>query len=208
MDKFHSRILVTAFKPFRGELINPTEQILLLLKQDQILAEFFEFMVLPVEFDKSFKLISEMVVSNHFSNIMMLGQAGGRKKISLERFALNWIETEFPDEAGVSPQRGLIDGSQPHCMRTQFDIENLMNQLRELYSCEVEVSLSAGGYVCNHLYFKVLTQLDPSALFIHTPWCELQNKASEPIMQLSGQAEIIKKILLIALESNRIKQPI
>lgn len=130
----------------------------------------------------------------------MLGQASGRPHICLERVALNWIETTSPDESGWIPPLGPINPSSEKIFFTDLPVEKWVSQLAE-EDLKVSVSLSAGGYVCNHLYFSVLRYLaslkmKQSACFIHVPYLPEQTIGKEPIpasLDLEVQYKTIKK---------------
>ena len=64
----------------------------------------------------------------------------------------------------------------------------------------VEISFSAGSFVCNALYFELLQQLSRKpvvpALFIHVPWLpEQAARHSGPGLALSEQTAIIAGLI-------------
>lgn len=161
-----SRILLTGFKPFLGETINPSERILEALRGDPAVRT----LLLPVVFAEAAPLLLETWrTEGPFSAVLMLGQAGRRDRLSLERVALNWIETEHPDESGACPPRGPIEPGGEGALLSEFPLEVWRKELSEM-GIPTEVSLSAGGYVCNDLYFKVRRALGARALFVHVPF--------------------------------------
>ena len=86
----HSRksILVTAFEPFDGEKLNPTENVLRRLPDT---AEEFTIhkLLLPVEFRRSLELAVAAVDELSPDAVIMLGQAGGRRAVTPESTARN-----------------------------------------------------------------------------------------------------------------------
>ncbi|MGZ3746627.1 MAG: pyroglutamyl-peptidase I family protein [Pseudobdellovibrionaceae bacterium] len=61
------------------------------------------------------------------------------------------------------------------------------------------MSLSAGAYVCNSLYFQVihnLTKLQIPALFVHLPLLPEQTEdLSKPFMDLATQRLVVFKLM-------------
>lgn len=173
-----SRYLVTGFQAFGGDDLNPTELLLKWIDEDPTLSSFFETQLLPVEFDRAHKLILERSDLDSFNGVFCFGLAGGRSKISLERVALNWTEGRQPDNAGHTPAVGVIEETAEKVIFNNIPLLESLRDRFEAAGLPVEISLSAGGYVCNHLYFHLLkASLDVNVLFIHIPYLEEQVKA-------------------------------
>lgn len=160
------KTLVTAFKPFSDFSVNPS-QILLEGLQKEI--PTLSTCLLPVEFEGAFKTLSEVISVLEPSRIIMMGLADKRNLISLEKIALNWNETLSPDETQFTPPIAKIDQSEELALMTNYGIDELYNMLKQ-QNLPVELSFSAGTYVCNNLYFKVLKHFPKTpAIFIHVP---------------------------------------
>jgi len=158
-------ILISGFKPFKKAKINPSE----ILVQDLSHLSEVKTVVLPVEFECAFTKLKESILTVNPTCILMFGQAAGRTHICLEKIALNWIQTEFADESGVKPMKGKISTHDELAIMARFPIDDLFEKLKA-QSLPVELSFSAGTFVCNNLYYKVLKEFPhiPS-LFIHVP---------------------------------------
>lgn len=185
------KILVTGFKPFLGESINPSEKLSIYLAQKN---SQVESLILPVEFSKSFDVLKEHVGRNNYKYILLLGQASGRNKISLEKIALNWLETSNKDESGYLPPMGPIDLNGPLAQMTQFPVNKIFESLK---SFPLEISFTAGTYVCNDLYYRALTHLNnQTILFVHVPLIQEQShQGAKPFMNYSDQQDILQKII-------------
>ena len=170
------KILVTGFKPFLGESLNPSE----MLAQD--LAQVFqevESLVLPVEFENAFLKLKEHLNIYQYSYILLIGQASGRSKISLEKVGLNWQQTEHADEKGFKPTTGPIVHGDELAVMTAFDTDSALIHLKNLNK-PAEISFSAGTYVCNDLYYRALKHFNESKIvFVHVPMIEEQIKDSK-----------------------------
>lgn len=171
-------ILVSGFKPFLKEKINPSE---LLVEKLKVKYQDLKTVVLPVEFDRAFVELQKQIEQTKPKFIIMFGQAGGRPNVCLEKIALNWNQTKSFDEAGRKPEVGRIGDGELALMST-FPVEDCAEFLADR-KLKVETSFSAGAFVCNNLYFKVLKNypLIPS-LFVHVPFLPEQGEAYHPKM--------------------------
>jgi pyroglutamyl-peptidase len=127
----------------------------------------------------------------------MLGQAAGRDLISIEKIALNWIQTENKDESGYKPPTGRIKESEPLALMSKFPIDEVYAKVKSKKN-NIEISFSAGAYVCNELYFQVCSEFtDLKVVFIHLPLIKEQVSSDNirPYLELSEQKEILSEIL-------------
>jgi pyroglutamyl-peptidase len=171
-----ARYLITGFQAFGGDSMNPTELLLKWIQEDASLSSVFTTQLLPVEYARAHQLVLDRPDLDSFAGIFCFGLAGGRSKISLERVALNWIESQQPDNAGELPPVGPIEGGSEKVFINDMNLESLRKDF-EAAGVPAEISLSAGGYVCNHLYFHLLKELPRTpVLFIHVPYLEEQVK--------------------------------
>lgn len=165
------KILVTGFKKFDVYALNSSE--LVLTNLDRKIGSFeVEKLLLPVEFEESVRLVKvKLSEDKNIKFVLMLGQAAGRKKICLERVALNWIESQLKDESGKKLGPCKICETGPEAIFSSLDLPNILNVLQKK-NFEFEISLNAGGYVCNHLYYEIQKHLLSSGIpgiFVHLP---------------------------------------
>ena len=198
-----ARILLTGFCPFLGEKVNPSQIILEKIDQSEQFKSSVDTLLLPVSFQQAVPLLLEKMQQHPYDYVLMLGQAGGRAKVNLERVALNWLETEYPDEDGYKPQQGVISAGPEQALFSAAPLSQWKESL-ERHGHPVVISLSAGGYVCNYLYYHALSwiksqQTKTQACFIHVPYLPEQvvGKKEMPAMALEQQQEIIEKILAL-----------
>jgi pyroglutamyl-peptidase len=184
------KILLTGFKAFLGEKLNPSE----------ILCQSFSearSLVLPVEFSKAYIVLKDHLLQNNYDYVIMLGQAAGRHCISMEKIALNWVQTQNKDESGYKPPTGKIKETEPLALMTKFPIDDVYSKVKKKHT-NIEISFSAGTYVCNELYFQVCSDFrDLKSIFIHVPLIKEQVSSDNmrPYLELSEQKEILSEIL-------------
>ena len=113
-------VLITGFLPFLGEKLNPSE---LLLKSSEGLSGV-KTLRLPVSYKDAVRVLLAHLATNSYDVVVMLGQAGGRSKISLERIAVNWQESAYADEQGFHPAAGSkIDEAHPNAYFSTLPLE-------------------------------------------------------------------------------------
>ena len=160
-----TKIILTGFKPFLGDLTNPSEIICQSISDPKVITQ-----VLPVDFTQAFIELKKTIEKVKPDYVIMLGLASGRTEISLEKVALNWNESKHPDEAGVFVHPGKINvNHEPLALMAKFPINKLQDFLEDK-NYPVKISFSAGTYVCNNLYYKVLAEFpNVKSIFIHVP---------------------------------------
>lgn len=190
-----SKVLLTGFAPFLGQSINPSAVIAQQLAQEN--SQQFDFLVLPVVYGQAFEVLKNHIsaLGNFPSRVILLGQAAGRSQVCLERVALNWTESQHPDEAGKSPGPcEIIPGAPAAYLQKQWPFAN------SLVDHKVKISHSAGTYVCNELYFQMLHHFQDQQsqiCFVHLPLLpeQVTDKNPQPSLELLAQIEILKKFI-------------
>lgn len=188
------KILVTGFKPFLGESLNPSEHLAVELQKS---FPYVQSLILPVEFLQSFKLLEECLDRSHYDYVILMGQAAGRGAVCLEKLALNWAQSELADEAGVIPETGPISSQSELALMSKFPVDEIYKKLK-IKSYPVELSFSAGTYVCNDLYFRVCEKYkDLKVVFVHVPLIKEQVTEAQPrsYIELTQQKEILKSLV-------------
>lgn len=184
------RVMVTAFEPFGGEKINPT--MLLLEKLTAPNGIELEKVVLPVVFGEAEARAIDFLNTHPADAVVMLGQAGGRAAITVERVAINFDDASLPDNAGNQPREQSIRENAPAAYFSTLPVRRMVDRIQES-GVRGAVSLSAGAYVCNHLMYSMLDFLagtNVRAGFIHVPFLPEQTQTA-PSMPL---AEMVRGI--------------
>ena len=173
------KTLVTGFEPFGGSDRNPSAELITRIEGEAVTA------VLPVEFDALRKLVLDLLAEHRPTHVVCLGLSGRASGLTLERVAINLIDARIPDNAGDQPvDRPVIPGGPA----ARFSTLPVKTMLRAVQATGVpgELSLSAGSYVCNALFYHVLhvaaafpQNTRPRCGFIHVP--------SEDILDLDSQ---------------------
>lgn len=186
------KLLVTGFEPFGGEESNPSAGILALLPR-RLSGFSVHTLILPVVFGESSRKAGAAIRELRPAAVLMLGQAGGRPDISVERVAVNLDDARIPDNRRKRPVDRPIDPSGPDALFSTFPSRAIVDAINAA-GIPASLSYSAGTFVCNHLLYSVLRQLsleapDVIAGFVHLPWLPGQAaaKKGQPSMGLDLQ---------------------
>ena len=192
------KILVTGFEPFGGENVNPSSAVLPSLQ-----ARFPQICVsvLPVEFGRSWTVLQSELEQHIPDIVLCLGEAGGRDKISLEHAALNWADARIPDSVGAQPRDVKLLEQGPNALFSTLPLRALEGRLKAL-ELPVEISYSAGTYVCNALFYALMNSLEGSdvqAGFVHLPYLPQQtlDKPGKPSLALETTVWALEEMLRV-----------
>ena len=183
-------VLVTAFDAFGGEETNASWEALHLLS-DNIAGNQVIKKQLPTVFGKSFDLLSKYIDEFDPDIIICLGQAAGRRGITVERIGINIDDARIPDNEGNQPiDKSIIEDARQAAYFSTLPIKAMVEEMN-IGSIEATVSNTAGTFVCNHILFRtlhyaVVNNLKYRAGFIHVPCTREQakEKSDMPYMEL------------------------
>ena len=155
-------ILVTAFEPFGGRGYNPTERMLGLLPDDGI-----KKLLLPTSYSRAPELLRAAVKEFSPAAVICTGLASGRKSVSLEFAALNIKDADICDNDGEKATGQSVIVGAPNALFTSLDLGRYASLVRDS-GVPCRVSYHAGTYVCNCVYYHLLS-LGIPGVFIHIP---------------------------------------
>lgn len=206
-----STVLLIGFEPFDCEQANPSQEIVRALDGQTIGDHRVVGAVLPVAFNATLPIIEDLLAAHRPALALALGQAGGRSAISLERVAINLVDARIADNQGLQPSDEPVIADAPAAYLTNLPVKALHAHLCAL-GIPAEVSLSAGSFVCNQVFFT-LAHLAATrhamtrSGFIHVPWLPEQaaRRAREPSMSLdtmvAGVRAVIESALTISVDT-------
>ncbi|GLC30484.1 pyroglutamyl-peptidase I [Clostridium omnivorum] len=205
------KILVTGFDPFGGEKVNPAFEVIKKLKDNIEGAEIVKLQV-PTAFYSSVNKTVEKIEEIKPDVVLMIGQAGGRFDVTVERIAINLDDARIPDNEGNQPIDKLVDEEGLTAYFATLPIKAIVNRIKEK-NIPASVSNSAGTYVCNHLMYGVLNhiyknKLNIKAGFIHIPFLleQVLNKPNVPAMTLDSMVTAIESAIeVIARNEEEVK---
>jgi pyroglutamyl-peptidase len=166
-------ILVTGFEPFGGEAVNASWEAARKLDGCGI-GEFAAVARrLPCAYDASVEELVRAIKTLRPEAVLMTGQAARRSVVCVERFAHNLDDAAAPANLGVLRKAAAISEGAPERLEAAAPVKAIAGAIREA-GIPARVSRSAGGFVCNHLYFGALQYLRDEgratpAVFVHLP---------------------------------------
>ena len=168
-----SKILVTGFEAFDKSALNPSAEIVKALKGDDLVTA-----ILPVVFGQASSKLKELIELHKPTAVLCLGLAVGRSEITPERIAINLDDARIADNAGNQPleQKIMADGPDGHF--STIPIEKMVTSMKAA-GIPASISLSAGTFVCNHIFYVLQDYLKNSSIksgFMHVPLMDEQRK--------------------------------
>ena len=197
------KILLTGFTPFGRNPLNPSQKLIEALPEIGKHGETLIKAILPVDQVQALKTLLAHLHQSTPDAVLMFGLASGRPKICLERVAINLQDFRIPDNAGVTivDEPIVVDG--PAAYFTTLPVRKMLSAL-QAEGIPSTLSLSAGAYLCNQIFYTLMheitqKQLTIKAGFIHLPALPAQAAKSEKdLPSLSLDQEIQAAHILMA----------
>lgn len=166
-------ILITGFEPFGKHQLNPSQRLVNEINIQTSDRHNLQRLVLPVDHVTAPQLLLQHL--HHFQpdGVLSFGLAAGRAKISLERIAVNLKNFHHPDNQGIKISNQVVIESGPAAYFSTLPLLNIFDALQDA-GIPVELSLSAGSFLCNQVFYTLMHeiakhQLPIRAGFIHLP---------------------------------------
>ena len=188
------KILVTGFEPFGDNPVNASWQAVKCLPDKIDGAEIIGLQV-PVEYGRAGLTVLDAARKVNPALILSVGLAAGRRCITPELVAVNWRMATIADNAGMQYSGVRIDSAAPAARMTGLPVMAMVDAVRQL-DIPCNLSLSAGAYVCNDLYWSLLEHTEEGGcptLFVHVP--------GDNEINIEDTAKALEVILKVALEA-------
>ena len=187
-------ILLTGFEPFGNATSNPSGEIVKQISGDNIVTA-----ILPVAYTQSAEQLLSLIEQHKPDVVICLGQAEGRTAITPERVAINLDDARLADNEGVLRNDVKILQDGPDAYFSTLPINNIVAAIKA-QGIPAAVSLSAGAFLCNHVFYVAQNKFagsDVRSGFVHVPLMDSQ--ATEfpglPTMPLGQMVTAVRAIL-------------
>lgn len=165
-------VLLTAFEPFGDYEENPTETVLADIPDFLYNAKVIK-VTLPVVYHHAFNVLLPYIEKHKPKVIVMLGLAGGRTHVSIERVAVNIASSKQADNLGNRLHEQRLEEGGADAYFTNMPLSKIIRRLHKK-TIPAAISESAGTFVCNTLMYRVMhlirrESLDTVAGFVHVP---------------------------------------
>jgi len=187
-------ILLTGFEPFGNATSNPSGEIVKQISGDNIVTA-----ILPVAYTQSAEQLLSLIEQHKPDVVICLGQAEGRTAITPERVAINLDDARLADNEGVLRNDVKILQDGPDAYFSTLPINDIVAAIKA-QGIPAAVSLSAGAFLCNHVFYVAQNEFagsDVRSGFVHVPLMDSQ--ATEfpglPTMPLGQMVTAVRAIL-------------
>lgn len=197
------KILITGFRPFGGDKMNPS-----LASVERLKSHYGQIEViatsLPVVFHQSISELDLLMEQHQPDIVICTGQATGRAQITVERVGINIDDARIEDNAGNAPIDTPVVIGGPAAYFSNLPIKAMVHAMRES-GVPAAVSNTAGTYVCNHILYGVMHLIHTKyphvrGGFIHVPSAPEQvvDKANIPSMSIEMMVYGLEAALIAA----------
>ena len=198
------KILLTGFDAFGGALLNPSWLAANALHGRQIAGHRVVSAQLSTVFGESLHRLQTLLHQHQPALVMCVGQAGGRRAISLERVAINVNDAPLADNAGAQPVDTPVVPGAPTAYFTTLPIKAMLASLQRA-GVAAEVSQTAGTFVCNHVFFGLMHELATQSPlrhtrggFVHVPYLPEQGAPSMALDEMVRGLRLALRSALLA----------
>jgi pyroglutamyl-peptidase len=203
--RFVSRhVLLTGFAPFGAHAVNPSELLTRSLEGRIIGGCIIDARILPVETRPLRDRLAKALTETRPQAVIGLGYAPGRAALALERIAVNLLDFELPDAAGIIRKNEPIDGDGPNGRFATLPSGEIVAAWNE-GGVPGYISDSAGTYLCNQWLYEALALIaapphEMPAGFVHVPALPAQAIAAGADRTPSMTLELMQRGIEIAIE--------
>lgn len=167
-------ILLTGFDPFDGASVNPSWEAVSRVP-DVIAGHEAHRVQLPTVFGRAADLLRQEIARVRPEVVICCGVANGRQGVTPELVAINYRHARIPDNAGQQYFGQPIDPAGPAAYMTRLPVHAMIDAMKA-EGIPAYLSLSAGAYVCNDVYWALLASeadFGHKGLFVHVPGAEV-----------------------------------
>jgi pyroglutamyl-peptidase len=165
------KVLLTGFEPFGNATSNPSGEIVRQISGDNIVTA-----ILPVAYAQSAERLLSLIEEHKPDVVICLGQAEGRTAITPERIAINLDDARLADNQGVLRNDVKILEDGPDAYFSTLPVNEFVAAIKA-EGIPVAVSLSAGAFLCNHVFYVAQNKFagsDVRSGFVHVPLMDSQ----------------------------------
>ncbi len=194
-------ILLTGFEAFDGAARNPSWDLAQALHGAQIEGHAVQALQLPCVFDAAGGVLQQALRRRRPALVLALGLAAGREAMTPERVAINVDDARIADNGGVQPLDRAIVAGGPAAYFSSLPIKAMVAAM-QAQGLPAAVSNSAGTYVCNHVFYRLMHALRRRAGvrggFMHVPLAEGPEAAGRPALPLAAMQRGLRAALAAA----------
>jgi pyroglutamyl-peptidase len=194
MTSSSKTIVVTGFEPYGGRRINPAAEVAKALDGSTVDEFAIVGTILPVSQRGLSERLEAVLAELKPAIVISLGLAPGEPMIRLERFGLNLLDFEIPDNEGARLADAPIEANGSTAVCASLPLRAIEAALLDA-GIPARLSSTAGTYLCNATLYSLIRILEerfPASLggFIHLPYLP------EQVAQLLAEGKRERRIEL------------
>ena len=201
-----TRILLTGFEPFADAPVNPSWDAVEMVGRNWRGEAEVVVARLPVEFGRAAAGLVALVEAHAPDIVIAVGVAEGRTGVTPERIAVNLDDAPIPDNAGNRPVDEPVVPGADAALWSTLPVKEIVAAVRAA-GLPAALSLSAGSFVCNHVFYALQHALLGRATtsgFIHVPASpEMRLGPDVPTMTVAEAATAVTIALEVSLAQLR-----
>ena len=191
-------VLLTGFEPFGTATSNPSGEIVKQISGDNIVTA-----ILPVAYTQSAQQLLALIAHHNPDVVICLGQAEGLIAITPEKVAINLDDARLADNEGVMRNDVKIMDDGPDAYFSTLPINTMVDAIKA-QGIPAAVSLSAGAFLCNHVFYVTQNKFAGTKVrsgFVHVPLMDSQAPEFPglPTMPLDQMVTAVKIMLSTVL---------
>ena len=197
------KVLISGFEPFGGSNLNSSQLVVEAISKESFSGLDLFTVVLPVEFGKAADVLLSKVKEIDPEIIIAFGQAEGRKALTPEKIAINLDSARIPDNSGELRVNKVIIEKGADGYFSTLPIEKMVKAVKEC-GLESEVSLTAGAFLCNHIFYHLQHKFLESRVksgFVHLPLVneQIAQYPNQPSWALKDLVQGVRAAILSTL---------
>jgi pyroglutamyl-peptidase len=194
------KLLLTAFEAFGGQTINPSLEAARAMAGVEFAGAVIEVTELPVDRFRATEMAIDRVRGLRPDAVVMLGEAGGRFRVTPERVAINVDDFRIPDNAGNQPAGEPVVEGGPVGYFATIPIRAITDRLLKA-RIPAAISNTASTFLCNRLFYSVMHLISTEAMpteagFIHVPYMHEQALSRYPDVASLSRETIVESVRL------------
>jgi pyroglutamyl-peptidase len=191
-------VLLTGFEPFGESPVNPSEQVVRTLAGRGIEGVQLHTAILPVDREGGPAALLAALDDVRPEAVLCLGEASRRAAISVERVAINLLDYRIADNAGNRVVDQPVVAGGPAAYFVTLPARAICEAIQGA-GIPVELSLSAGAFLCNQVTYVLLHHLASQQIcipagFIHLPALPEQAARQSPAIPSMGLETMVTGI--------------
>jgi len=179
------KVLISGFGNFPDNPVNPAQTL-----AENLAAHFknhagieLRHVILPVAFGSGYAELQRQINAFAPDLVLAFGLRAKGREFDLESTARNHISLKKRKDALGNAPSGPIEPGGPLTVRSRLPLQEIKSALQQ-EGLPVRISGSAGSYVCNDLFYRLMRDFKGCAGFIHIPY------STEAAQHYTGKKQI------------------